>query len=131
MLHVGPEKSAFTDIETMVSQASDIVANDGLDLGSVVVEVDETDDAEEHRIAQYTANGCSCELDNGRPCYTTFTPAQYRAMRDECRELTLDQLDLIIKGQLRALTQHDDITQKSKARNTERIRSTQFCIVSA
>ena len=113
----------------MVSQAADIVTNDGLDLGSVVVEVDETDDAEEHRIARYTANGCSCKLDNGRPCHATFTPAQYRAMHDECRELTHDQLDLIIKGQLRALTQHDEITQKSKAKNTERIRSsTQFRI---
>ena len=50
LLHIDAEKSVFTDVETMVSQASDIVTN-GFDFSSVVVEVDETDDAEEHRIA--------------------------------------------------------------------------------
>ena len=125
-IQVDPEQSVFTDVETMVSQASDVFTNQGLDLGSVVVEVDQSHNAEEQR---YMTNGCSCKLASGHPCHATFTPTQYRAMRDEFRELTYDQLDLIIKGQLRVLAQHDDTTQKSKARNTDCIRSsTQFRI---
>ena len=44
-------------------------------------------------------------------------------MRDECRELNRDELDLVVMGQLRALTLRDGCTQ----RTTTRVRSsTQF-----
>lgn len=118
--------SVFNDVESAVDEASDMVANSGLDL-SVVVEIDDADDAEERRIARFMAGGCSCKLANGEPCHKSFSPLTYRAMRDECRALTHDELDLVVMGQLRALTQNDDTTQKTRATNVTRERSsTQF-----
>ena len=119
--------SVFTDVDTMVNEASDTVCNSGIDIGTATVEFDDRSDAEEGRMARFFAGGCSCKLVNGGPCHKSITPSEYRVMRDECRALTHDELDLVVMGQLRALTQNDDMTQKVRATNTKRIRSsTQF-----
>ena len=80
-------------------------------------------DVEVGRIARFLAAGCSCKLANGGPCCKIFSPAQYRSQRDECRELTHDELDLVVMGELRALTQRDPVTQMTKRPNAERVRS--------
>ena len=73
------------------------------------------------------AGGCSCKLVNGGPCHKSITPSEYRVMRDECMAFTHNELDLVVMGQLRALTQNDDMIQKVRTTNTKRIRpSTQF-----
>ena len=100
-----------------------------VDIGSVVVEHDDTWDAEEERIAWFVACGCSCQHANKKtPCHRLFTADEYRTMRGDCRELTQDELDLVIMGQLSALTQSDATTQKQKASNTERVCSSTQCI---
>ena len=43
--------------------------------------------------------------------------------RDECQQLTREQLDMVVMGQLRTLCQSDPLTQKNKARNSERKRT--------
>ena len=78
----------------------------------------------------FFAEGCSCKLANGGPCHKSITPSEYLVMRDECRALTHDELDLVVMGQLRALTQNDDITQRVRVTNTKCVRSSiqfQFC----
>ena len=85
-----------------------------------MVEIDESDDQEEARIARYLAGGCSCQHGpKSTPCHKLFSAAQYREMRDECRELSRDELDLVVMGQLRALTLRDPVTQRA----TTRVRS--------
>ena len=97
-----------------------------LDIGPVI---DDDEDAEEGRIARFLAAGCSCKLDDGGPCHRMFSAAQCRSHRDECRELSHDELDLVVMGELRALLQNDTLTQKTKSRNSKRVRSsTQFRI---
>ena len=113
----------ITDIDSIVEEASDLVCNVGLDI-TVGVENDDSSDAEDRAIARFLAKGCSCSLSSGSPCHTTFTASQLQAARDECRQLTHDELDLVVMGQLRALCQNDPVTQKSKAKNTYRRRST-------
>ena len=120
--------SIFTDVEDEVIQASELVCRGGVEFDGVVVGGDNGLDEEEARIARYVACGCSCKHGpNKSPCHKLFTAAQYREMRDKCRELTRDELDLVIMGQLRALTLRDTHTQRTKQWATARVRSsTQF-----
>ena len=121
-------ESIFSDTERAVSQASDLVRSGAVELSSVVVESEESPDQEEARIDLFLSSGCSCQYGpRNTPCHRLFSAAQYREMRDECRELTRDELDLVIMGQLRALTLRDSCTQGSKRAATTRVQTqTQF-----
>ena len=48
---------------------------------------------------------------------------QIRAACDKCHQLTHDQLDMVVMGQLRSSCRNDRVTLKSKANNTVRQRS--------
>ena len=111
------------DVNRVVEEASDTVCNVGLDI-EFGVENDDSRDAEERHIARYLAQGCKCSLNSGNPCHTAFTASQIQTAREECRQLSHDELDLVVMGQLRAVCQNDPVTQKTKARNTEHRRST-------
>ena len=84
---------------------------------------DSSTDDEDGRIAHFLSEGCKCQLNDGSPCSALFTASQVMAARDECRQLTRDQLDVMIMGQLRALCQIDPLTQKTKTKNTDRSRT--------
>ncbi len=57
------------------------------------------------------------------PCHKLFSATQYREMRDECRELSRDELYMVIMGQLCAMTVRNGRTQRA----SDRVRSsTQF-----
>ena len=96
----------FRDVEADVDEASDVVCNVGLDIGDIVVEHGEIEE-EEGRIACFLAGGCSCKLHDGTPCCTQFTASMLQEARAECRQLSREQLDLVVMGQLRALCQRD------------------------
>ena len=115
--------SVFRDIEAEVDKASDIVCNGGLDIGDMIVEHDETNDEEQRRIARFLTSGCSCKLLDGIPCSTQFTALMLQEARDECRQLTREQLDMVVMGQLHALCHRDPLTQENKAQNSERKRT--------
>ena len=90
--------SVFRDIEAEINEASDIVCNGGLDIGDMIVEHDETNDEEQRRIAQFLTSGCSCKLLDGIPCSTQFTALMLQKAHDECRQLTREQLDMVVMG---------------------------------
>ena len=108
------DASVFRDIEAEVNEASNIVCNGGLDIGDMIVEHDETNDEEQRRIARFLTSGCSCKLLYGIPCSTQFTALMLQEARDECRQLTREQLDMVVMGQLHALCHRDPLTQKNK-----------------
>ena len=54
---------------------------------------------------------------------TLFTATQIRAACDKCHQLTHDQLDMVVMGQLRSSCRNDRVTLKSKVNNTVRQRS--------
>ena len=84
---------------------------------------DSSTDDEDGRIARFLSEGCKCQLNDGSPCSALFA-----ASHDECRQLTRDQLDVMIMGQLRALCHIDPLTQKTKTKNTDRSHTaTLFC----
>ena len=115
------EDSIFSSIDVAVEQAADSVCSEGL---VVEVEYDDGRDAEERRVARFLQKGCHCKLNAGNPCSSLFTAADLLAARDECRQLTREQRDMMVMGQLRALCQRDENTQKVKAKNSERQRTT-------
>ena len=125
--YLGPEdlsNSVFTDVETAVTRALQLISSGTHDLGPVVINHDDSCDVEERKIARFVAHGCTGKHGKGKtPRHTQFTASQYRHQRDECRELTRDELDLVVMGQLQALTKRDSLTQKEKATNTERLQT--------
>ena len=98
------------------------MCNTGLDIGGVIIENDDSSDAE-GRIDRFRSDGCKCQLSGGEPCHTLFTATQIRAACDKCHQLTHDQLDIVVMGQLRSSCRNDRATLKSKANNTVRQRS--------
>ena len=111
------------NVDTLVEEAADTVCNTGLDIGGVIIENDDSSDAEEGRIDRFRSDGCKCQLSGGEPCHTLFTATQIRAACDKCHQLTHDQLDMVVMGQLRSSCRNDRVTLKIKANNTVRQRS--------
>ena len=114
--------SVFRDIEAVVNEVSDIVCNSGLDVGGMMVEHDETNDEEQGRIARFLTGGCSFKLLDGTPCSTQFTALMLQDACDECRQLTREQLDMVVLGQLLMLCQSDPMTQKNMALNSTHVQ---------
>lgn len=115
-------QSVLQDTEREVSDITDQLATGDieLDVPLVVEEGEEVWDKEERLLACFMANGCNCNHGpHGTPCHRLFTETQLREMRDECRELTSEELDLVIMGELRALT----LKREHTWRATERVRT--------
>ena len=88
-----------------------LVASGEIELGGIVVDVDDVWDREKERVEAFVLCGCSCKYGpEGSPCHSLFSATQYVEMRNECRELSRDELDMVITGELRALTFCDTIT---------------------
>ena len=110
------QQSVFTDTQATVSST---MSSGEVELGAIVVDVDidEAWDDEERKIARYVACGCSCKHGpHNTPCHKLFAATEYRAMRDECRELSRDELDLVVMGELRGMTMRDGLTQRDSNR---------------
>lgn len=114
------EHSVLVDVDAEVADTATHVMAGEVELGVPLLDADETWDQEERKVTQFATRGCNCNLGpKSTPCHRLFTAMQYRDMRDECRELTKQELDLVVMGELRALTLQ---TRKTK-RATDRVRS--------
>ena len=81
------------------------------------MDVDDVWDRAKERVEALVLCGCSCKYGpEGSPCHSLFSATQYVEMRNECRELSRDELDLVIMGELRALTFCDTITWRNEGR---------------
>ena len=58
--------------------------------------------------------GCGCKRNEGKPCYTLFSRDHYDSVRIQCRELSRDELDLVILGQISALLSSNESTSARK-----------------
>ena len=107
--------------EDLSNSVLELISGGNLDLGPVLID---HEDGEDGKIANFVASGCNCNHGEGKkPCHTQFTATQYRHSRDECRDLARDELDLVVMGQLQALTKRDTMTQKERARNKDRVQT--------
>ena len=69
---------------------------------------------ESGRIESFLSNGCGCNLAHGF-CSQTFTADYIASVRAQCSELTRDELDLVLLGQLSAFINTSDQTEHSTA----------------
>jgi len=58
------------------------------------------DESEARAITAFLEVGCQCES----LCYDFFSRSHYELVRSQCSELTHESLDLVVMGQLMALT---------------------------
>ena len=74
-----------------------------IELDSMPIDHRELDEAEEHLIQRFTQSGCHCVLgSNQNPCCSTITADHYRSVHCQMLELTHDELDLVVMGQVMA-----------------------------
>ena len=74
-----------------------------LDTNSVPIDRRDLDVAEEAIIQQYVQYGCNCDLGpNKSPCSTLFPVEHFRSVRSQMAELSHDEFDLVVMGQIMA-----------------------------
>ena len=79
------------------------VARGQLDKDTLPIDRRDLDEAEEQLIQQFAQDGCKCNLGpNKSPCCTTITVDHFRSVRCQMLELTHDELDLVVMGQVMA-----------------------------
>ena len=122
----GPDDTV-NDLDFSLFRSYDDVLYDALgdlsfDDDNTVIDVSDCAEMEEHSIARFAKGGYKCKHFNGKPCCTTFSVDHYQRVRDECRQLSKSELDLVVMGQLLALTQ-DDMIQAKKHSPKQRQRS--------
>lgn len=71
----------------------------------VTVSMRQIDNHEEERVRQFGCQGCSCKNGpNNSPCCLLFSVSYYQSLRDTLSEMTHDELDLLVMGQVMAHT---------------------------
>ena len=79
------------------------VARGQLDKDTLPIDRCDLDEAEEQVIQQFAQDGCKCDLGpNKSPCCTTIIVDHFRCVRCQMLELTHDELDLVVMGQVMA-----------------------------
>ena len=74
-----------------------------MERGSVPIDQRELDETEEQLIQKFVQGGCHCVFGaNQSPCSSTITADHYRSVRCQMAELTHDELDLVVMGQVMA-----------------------------
>ena len=64
-------------------------------------EMREVDIKEERRVQEFLVTGCGCQHANGRQCSSQFSAQQFKTMRENCAELSWDELNMCIMSQVR------------------------------
>jgi hypothetical protein len=123
----GPDDTV-DDLDFSLFRSYDDVLYDALgdlsfDDDDTVIDISDDAELEEHCIARFAKRGCKCKHFDGKPCCTIFSVDHYQRVRDECRQLSKSELDLVVMGQLLALTQNDELIQAKRHSPKQRQRS--------
>ena len=79
------------------------VARGQVDVASVPIDRRELDVMEEQLIQEFAREGCKCDLGPDRsPCSTSISVDHFRSVRCQMADLTHDELDLVVMGQVMA-----------------------------
>ena len=81
-------------------------------------------DIDEDRVVEeFMRKGCSCTKWSGKPCSQQFTTEHVKTLRLSFKELTRNELDLVLMGQLMATANTSDTIVDKHHRAQERKRS--------
>ena len=82
--------------------------------------MEEVDQREKEVVTEFVAKGCACT----RSCLSQFSLEEISTTRAECAELTRDELDMAILGELNASMDVSETRgRKSKHKEVQRQRS--------
>jgi len=82
-------------------------------------------DDEEEKLSRFTQRGCGCTLVNIGPCSSQFSLDHYCTMRDNCPELSWRELNMVLSGQLIALTSDPELSHSHPA-NERKLSVTKY-----
>lgn len=78
------------------------------------------------QLTAFLVSGCGCKQDQGKPCFQSFPREHYESLRMQCAELTRNDLDLILFGQLSALLSTTASTQSHRPATSRQRSSMTF-----
>ena len=115
----------------MVSCTSDSVIRPPVELpedrNDVPLELRPVDEQEEDKIKRFVEIGCGCQSNSELNCSSLFSLSHYREIRNSCAELDHDSLDLVVMGQLMALTTNSTtVTDKNDQAQERQRQSTVY-----
>ena len=72
------------------------------------------DNTEQGYLDWFSSQGCSCTLGpSNSPCYAQFSRDYYATMREDCAQLTREEKDVLIMGQIMAMSNTSPLTKHS------------------
>ena len=94
-------------------------------LETVTPQFRDIDTKEDEQTAWYSREGCKCELGPKKtPCCQQFPVEYYREMRGYCLELRKEEKDILIMGQIKAMTNSSDhVSTENRHKDAERQRT--------
>lgn len=112
------------------NENSPLITNEQLptlaEIATTLLLLRDCDVQENKKIVAFAQDGCKCLFGpGGRYCCTLFAKEHYKAIQCCCLELSKDQKDCVMKGQILAMTNTSQFTLHTTAyqhRNQERRR---------
>ena len=99
----GDEEEPLHEEPTAAEIVQDGVAQGLLDVVNVPIDQCELEITEEQLIQDFIQESCKCDLGpNHSPCSTSITVDHFRSVRCQMADLTHDELDLVVMGQVMA-----------------------------
>ena len=91
----------------------------GVCLSNTESSTNHLDTVEENELSKFVENGCHCQ----RKCSSLFDEAHYSMMRDSCAELSHEELDMFIMGELSVfMYDTDEVGEYSRHKTQPRRR---------
>ena len=109
---------AATPPSTLQTESSSEIAPPTSVLGGTNQDATPPTQIRDQDLDQFLAKSCGCKRANGKPCSTLFSKEHYQDIRWHCVELTRDELDLVLMGQIMATLSNDTLTQGAKFRHS-------------
>ena len=96
-------------------------------MAEVEIEPTPCDSAEKKSILNlnFMEKGCGCQLWEKQQCYLQFSSSHYSSQRSQCASLSKDELDMLILGQLAALS-HFELNPKYSLLTPKRVHTTYY-----
>ena len=107
-----PPASSFT------STAPSPTTNSSTRPVTVGTHSEEPADQETEKLKALLAEGCGCKRAGGKPCSTLFSVEHFLSIRLQCAELTREELDFVLLGQIMATLSDGPHTTAEKHRHT-------------
>ena len=82
-----------------------------------------TDEEEEKLVNEFMTSGCACTKANGKQCLHQFSIHHVKAVRSSCFELSHEQLDMLLIGQLLVCMNNSSTTSMNKRKEAAREKS--------